>query len=165
MVAAKLPIFISAFKGFLKWKSYEISPARLDEYARVSIGFWVNRELRVEPVDGGLGGLRLVETRVEPPYFKDYDAIGPEDGPAHWPRLFDVSRWAFFLAFEEDRLVGGAAVAWNTAGVNMLAGRSDLAVLWDIRVQPDARGLGTGAALFQRAEAWARDQRLPAAEG
>lgn len=138
-------------------KIIEIPPARLDEYARVSIGFWVNRELRVEPVNGGLGGLRLVETRVEQSYFNDYDAIGPEVGPIFWPRQFDVSRWAFFLAYEDDRLLGGAAVSWNTAGVNRLAGRSDLAVLWDIRVQPDARGLGTGAALFQWAEAWARN--------
>jgi GNAT superfamily N-acetyltransferase len=37
----------------------------------------------------------------------------------------------------------------------MLEGRRDLAVLWDLRVAPEARGQGVGAALFQAAEAWA----------
>jgi ribosomal protein S18 acetylase RimI-like enzyme len=46
-------------------------------------------------------------------------------------------------------------VAFDTTGVDMLEGRSDLSVLWDIRVAPDARGRGVGAALFRAAEAWA----------
>ena len=37
----------------------------------------------------------------------------------------------------------------------MLEGRSDLAVLWDIRVLPENRRRGVGAALFGAAEAWA----------
>ena len=40
----------------------------------------------------------------------------------------------------------------------MLEGRSDLAVLWDIRVQPDARRSGVGSALFEAAERWSREQ-------
>jgi GNAT superfamily N-acetyltransferase len=38
----------------------------------------------------------------------------------------------------------------------MLAGRRDLAVLWDIRVAPERRGTGIGGMLFRAAEAWAR---------
>ena len=38
----------------------------------------------------------------------------------------------------------------------MLEGRRDLAVLWDIRVDPQTRGLGVGSALFRAAERWAR---------
>jgi GNAT superfamily N-acetyltransferase len=38
----------------------------------------------------------------------------------------------------------------------MLEGRDDLAVLWDIRVSPEARGRGVGAALFRAAERWAK---------
>ena len=38
----------------------------------------------------------------------------------------------------------------------MLEGRRDLAVLWDIRIFPDARGHGVGSALFERVEAWAQ---------
>lgn len=36
-----------------------------------------------------------------------------------------------------------------------MRGRRDLAVLWDIRVAPEARGKGIGAGLFAAAEAWA----------
>lgn len=54
--------------------------------------------------------------------------------------------------------MGGAVVAYNTAGVSMLDGRSDLAVLWDIRVRPEARSSGTGSLLFRAVEAWARDR-------
>ena len=38
----------------------------------------------------------------------------------------------------------------------MLEGRQDLAIVWDIRVLPEARGKGVGSALFREAEAWAR---------
>ena len=38
----------------------------------------------------------------------------------------------------------------------MLEGRSDLAVLWDLRVSPEWRGRGVGTRLFQAAEDWAR---------
>ena len=37
----------------------------------------------------------------------------------------------------------------------MLEGRTDLAVLWDIRVQPEFRRHGIGSALFQASEQWA----------
>jgi GNAT superfamily N-acetyltransferase len=37
----------------------------------------------------------------------------------------------------------------------MLEGRSDVAVLWDIRVVPSMRRHGVGSALFQAVEAWA----------
>ena len=52
--------------------------------------------------------------------------------------------------------LGGAVVAWNTPGVDMLEGRDDLAVLWDLRVHPDHRREGVGSRLFQHAAAWAR---------
>jgi len=37
----------------------------------------------------------------------------------------------------------------------MLERQSDLALLWDLRVAPDARRQGVGALLFQAAERWA----------
>jgi GNAT superfamily N-acetyltransferase len=51
--------------------------------------------------------------------------------------------------------VGGTVIALSTAGMDMLEGRNDLAVLWDLRVQPELRGQGIGSALFQGAEEWA----------
>jgi predicted GNAT family acetyltransferase len=47
-------------------------------------------------------------------------------------------------------------VAHRTPGVYMLEGRDDLAVLWDIRVQPVVRGHGIGHLLFEAAAATAR---------
>ena len=38
----------------------------------------------------------------------------------------------------------------------MLDGRQDLAVLWDLRVQPQARGQGVGRSLFAQAVAWSK---------
>ena len=52
--------------------------------------------------------------------------------------------------------VGAVAVAFDTPGVHMLEERSDLAVLWDIRVAPEAQGRGVGRRLFEYAVEWAR---------
>jgi GNAT superfamily N-acetyltransferase len=129
----------------------------LPRYAEVPIRFTVRSMFRVETVNGGLDGLALVEEEVDPPYVKDYDAQDAgEPGVLAWPEQFDVSKWSFFVALEGDRPVAGAAVAIDTPGLNMLQGRRDLAVLWDIRVHPDRRRRGIGARLFQRAASWAQ---------
>jgi GNAT superfamily N-acetyltransferase len=129
----------------------------LAEYASVPFAFEVRRMLDVSPRDDGRGGFALVERANGTPWVKDYDAI-PEEGPATWPKRFDVSRWGFFAARLSGRRVGGAAVAIRTPGLDMLEGRDDLAVLWDIRVAPDARGEGVGSELLRAAEAWAMAQ-------
>lgn len=115
----------------------------------------VDRVLDVTAPGSGLGGLVLVERRLGVPYRKDYDAH--DGGPAEWPRRFDLTRWGLFAAHDGGTLVGAAAVAFDTPGVDMLEGRRDLAVLWDLRVAPEARGRGVGTALFGfgAAEAWA----------
>jgi GNAT superfamily N-acetyltransferase len=124
----------------------------LAEYARVPIAFTVRCVLEPVVLDGGLGGLMLSERGIGFPYVKDYDAV---EGPASWAERFDLRGWGWFAAREDGRRIGGAVVAWDAPGVEMLEGRRDLAVLWDIRVAPDARGRGVGAALFRAAEAWA----------
>ena len=126
----------------------------LPEYARVPIVFTVDCVLDVTNRDDGPRGFALSERRLEVPYEKDYDAI-PGEGPLQWPRRFNLSNWAFFMA-RCARVVGGAAVAFDTLGLTMLEGRRDLAVLWDIRVSPDARRQSVGSALLERVEAWAQ---------
>ena len=138
-------------------KVEEIARSNLEEYAQIPIAFTVDSVLRVESVSGELGGLRLVEEEVMRPYVKDYDAY-ENAGPLSWPRKFDIRNWAFFLSHSASWPVGGAAVAFNTPGVHMLAGRKDLAVLWDIRVHPDIRRSGLGTRLFGRAADWARER-------
>lgn len=133
----------------------EVGIEGLSEYGQIPISFEVRSVLQAEPVEGGFGGIRLYEEPVVPPYVKDYDDC-EEGRPGDWPRQFDLSNWDILLAWEHGGCVGGAVVAFNTSGVNMLEGRSDLAVLWDIRVRPEARGRGIGAQLFQYAAGWAR---------
>ena len=76
------------------------------------------------------------------------------------PHRWDISRWGLSLAVESENDVGGAAVAVATQGMDMLEGRSDLAVLWDVRIRPDVRRSGIGSALFDHAVSWARGQGL-----
>ena len=69
-----------------------ISPDLLDQYIAVPIVFTVRSRLRVDLVEGGLGGIRLVAEQVDPPYRKDYDL---DETPADLPSRFDVRNWAF----------------------------------------------------------------------
>jgi GNAT superfamily N-acetyltransferase len=135
----------------------QINPSELPLYARIPISFEVRSMLRVEAVDGGFGGLRLVEEAVEPPYVKEYDLPG-EESPENWAEEFDLTNWGFLLAEENGQPLGGAAIAYDTPGVYMLERRRDLAVLWDIRVHPGARGKGVGKELFGAAVDWARQR-------
>jgi len=134
----------------------QLGPECLEAYATISMAFRVESVLRVEEVEGGLGGLRLVEESVSEPYVKDYDAF-EDERPTRW-RRFDLTEWGFFMAFDGEEPVGGAVVAVRSSEVHMLEGREDLAVLKDIRVAPERRGQGIGTALWDRAIAFARDK-------
>lgn len=130
-------------------------PECLPDYSKVPISFMVRSILEVELISGGLGGLLLRERPVESPYLYDYDR---EEAPTRWSRQFDLTNWGFFLAGDSQAPMGAATVAFDTPGVHMLEGRKELAVLWDIRVHPDARRQGVGAALFRAAVEWARER-------
>jgi len=127
----------------------------LADYGRLPMCFRVERILEVSAIDGGLGGLTLTERGVDLPYVKDYDAIAG-NAPACWADCWDLSNWGVLSCLVRGCRVGGAVLAFDTEGVDMLEGRRDLAVLWDLRVHPDHRGKGVGRALFRAAEAWAR---------
>ncbi|MBI5279559.1 MAG: GNAT family N-acetyltransferase [Burkholderiales bacterium] len=94
----------------------------------------------------------LVEQALAAPMRKDYDAL---ESPWQW-LAFDVSKWALIVACAEGQRVGGVICAIDTPGVEMLEGRSDLVVIWDIRVAAGMQQAGVGSALFRAAEAWAR---------
>lgn len=132
----------------------EITSSELDRYAAIPMHLEVHSIFEPYFPENGLGGIHLTEKAVKP-YTKDYDEFG---GPLSWLTEFDTSRWGFFLAVDNGgQALGGAAVAWNTNGVNMLEGRSDLSVLWDIRVHPDWRQRGIGKQLFAYAVNWSRE--------
>jgi GNAT superfamily N-acetyltransferase len=130
---------------------------RLEEHARIPIAFEVERVLEVRLRESGLAGFDLVERTLAAPWRKDYDVL-PANHPTDWPRRFDVSRWALLSAWVEGRRAGGAVVAWRTPGLFLLDGRSDLALLWDLRVAPELRRRGVGRALFAATERWAAER-------
>jgi GNAT superfamily N-acetyltransferase len=129
----------------------------LEDYAGIPIAFEVSTVLDVTEKGGGHAEFVLTERALDVPYLKDYDAINGE-GPLHWTSRFDMSGWGLFVARVDGQRVGGAVVAFNTPGLDILEDRGDLAVLWDIRVSREARGQGVGSALFLATEAWARDR-------
>ena len=135
---------------------HEERPEQLGPYGTVSIAFEVRSKFTIKPIDNGLGGLRFIEETVDPPYLKDYDQES-DAGPERWLKRWDLSNWGVLAAYDGDCRVGGAVIAWKTAGANNLEGRDDLAALWDIRVDPAYRGQGIGAQLFALAASWARD--------
>jgi len=149
--------------GDTSWKPARVDPrteievieesrAAVVAYSSIYITFEVERVLEVASRDDGTAGFLLSERTVDEPYTKDYDAL---ESPLDWPRRFDMSNWGLFAAHLGGRRVGGAAVAFNTAGLAMLEGRSDLAVLWDIRVSSEQRCQGSGSKLFRAVETWA----------
>jgi GNAT superfamily N-acetyltransferase len=127
--------------------------AAVAELSVVPISFTVTAVCDLAPNQRG-DGFALSERSLETPYVKNYDAF-PGEGPANWPRRFDISNWGFIQARSNNGLVGGAVIAFDTPDVALLEGRLDLAVLWDIRVAPDVRRHGIGSQLLLAAETWA----------
>ncbi len=123
--------------------------ADLAEYARVPIRFSGSSRLDTDSLLSD--SAPFVEVPVLP-FTKDYDSL---EHPTQWASRFDMSGWLVVSAYSGESAAGGGIVAWNTPGVDMLEGRSDLAVIWDIRVDPAWRGKGIGRLLFDFASSWA----------
>jgi GNAT superfamily N-acetyltransferase len=124
----------------------EEDASSLAAYAAVPIRFQVLSVVEAHRPEAG-GEFLLEERRVSAPFEKDYDAV-PGNSPVEWPTRFDVSSWGFLVARSGGVRVGGATVLIPPTD-------ADLAVLWDIRVDPAARGQGVGSALINAAEQWA----------
>ncbi|MCW5548231.1 MAG: GNAT family N-acetyltransferase [Opitutaceae bacterium] len=137
----------------MKFEIIEEPITALAEHACIPIKFVVRSvfDLTEEPDTGP--GMRMKERALESPYVKDYDAIKGE-GPTRWAKRFDVTNWGLISAWLGGTRVGGTVIARDTPGVDLLEGRHDLAVLWDLRVATDCRGQGVGSALFRAAEEW-----------
>jgi GNAT superfamily N-acetyltransferase len=123
-------------------------------YSSVSIAFRIGRVLVPAPE---LGPLAFRESRAESPGWKDYDAE-PGNHPAAWPQRFNTSSWRVISAWRGSERVGGAVLIQGGPGIDMLEGRDDLAMIWDLRVSPEWRGRGIGSALVRASEQWARSR-------
>ena len=125
-------------------------------YDQIPMRVYVTSYYRIDKDNRGMGGFTFVEAPVEP-YTKDF-CTGGDESIARWEKRWDISNWALFMAFDGEQPVGGATVAARTKGINMLSGRDDLAVLWDIRVDDAYKHKGVGQALFNMAADWSRGQ-------
>ena len=131
--------------------------SRLAEHASIPIALLVERIFEISGPGKGLAGTGLTEVAVKRPWEKDYDAI-TGGSPTLWLTRFDTKNWGLIAAYDGADRVGGAVIAFNTPGVNMLEGEADAAVLWDLRVHPNVRRSGVGTMLFHAVEDWSRQR-------
>ncbi|RXV60668.1 GNAT family N-acetyltransferase [Fusibacter sp. A1] len=128
----------------MKLEYKKVSLDYLMEYSLVPIHIAVTDYYHIE--DTKKLSLDEMELRpVEKPYLKYFDTR--EDNPFALSDKFDLANWQLIACFDGDRIIGGALLAMDTQGVNMLKGRSDLAVIWDLRVDSNYRGMGIGKRL------------------
>ena len=94
----------------------------------------VKSEYRIKKIENGLGGFILEEVEVEP-YVRDLSIY---ERATEYEKEFDITNWKFFMAFDGEKTVGAITMVAKTEDVNMLSGRNDACVLWDIRVEDKA---------------------------
>lgn len=134
----------------------QVDSSYFDKYDSIPMLVSVESTLELTPIAGGLGGISLKEVPTEP-YMKD---LGKYEVASEYQDEFDISNWAFFMAFDGELPVGAVSIATRTPNVNMLDHRDDLAVLWDIRVDTRYKYRGIGTQLFNHAKAWSQSQGL-----
>jgi len=131
----------------------EVDSAFFPLYDSVSMNVEVQSEYQVQLLDGGLGGLLLKEVPVAP-YVKD---LSQYERATEYEKLFSISTWRFFMAFDGEAPVGALTLAGPTEHLYMLSGRTDACVLWDIRVADSHKHQGVGQRLFDMAVTAARE--------
>ena len=127
----------------------------LGAYASVPISYQMVEVLDPDSPSNSDSLLPYTSRMLDAPIAKDYDAQ-PGNHPLDWPARFDLRDWRFLAARSGDLRIGGAIIVAGSLDIDMLEGRDDLALLWDIRVAPAARNQGVGTALLTAAESWAK---------
>lgn len=134
----------------------EIDETYFEEYDKIPMLVHVKSIFKLEKVQNGLGGILLKETNVEE-HIKD---LGIYEEATKYADEFDITNWVFFMAFDNELPIGAATVASKTKNVNLLDGREDMSVLWDIRVDDKYKGQGVGRKLFAMAVEWSKSKGL-----
>ena len=122
----------------------EVDKTYFELYDTVSMNVNVNTEYQVKRIDNGLGGFILEEVSVKP-YIKDLSIY---ECATEYEKKFNITNWRFYMAFDSNIPVGAMTVAGKTDGLNMLNGREDACVLWDIRVADAYKHNGIGQKLL-----------------
>lgn len=130
----------------------EEPPGDFSGYVGVSVAFVSDRILTPA---ADLGPNRFREEPRASPFAKDYDRE-PDHRPTDWARRFDASSWGVIAAWRGSARVGGTVLVQRSDEIEMLDGRDDLTLIWDLRVRPEDRGRGIGTRLVAAAADWAR---------
>ena len=129
----------------------ELSTDQLEQYGKIPFYYKTSKKYELKKLNNGLGGILLDLIDVEE-YYKDF---GSEIN--HWKNMFDLTNWKFFVAYNQNNeIIGGCTVATKTNNCNMLEGREDLALLWDIRVDEKYKHKGIGQQLFNMVKDFAK---------
>ena len=132
----------------------QIDESYFGQYDKIPMIVRVKSIYQLEKINNGLGGLLLVEAPVEA-YDKD---LGAYTVASKYAAEFDITNWAFFMAFLDDMPIGAVTIASRTEGVQMLDGRDDLSVLWDLRIDDRFKQQGIGSKLLNLAVDWSKSQ-------
>ncbi len=134
----------------------EINREYFKKYDEIDMIVHVKSIYRLKKINRGLAGILLSEEKVDG-YLKD---LGEYECAGDYEKEFDISNWGFYMAFDNDKPVGAVTIASRTKNVNMLDGRDDLAVLWDIRVSDSYKHIGIGQNLFDLVVDWCKDKGM-----
>jgi len=128
----------------------ELPLEKLEEYDNIPFWYRTNKRYELTKINNGLGGI-VFELIDAPDYYKDFGTRIEK-----WKEMFDLSNWKIFGAYNENgKIIGGCTIATKTKNCNMLEGRNDFAVLWDIRVADEYKRNGIGQQLFNIAKDFA----------
>ena len=131
----------------------EVDSSFFPVYDTVTQNVEVNSVYRIKRIEGGLGGFVFEEEKVEP-YVKDLAAY---ERAQDLEKMFDIKNWRFYMAFDGDKPVAAMTIAGTTKDLNMLQGRTDSCVLWDIRVADGYKHQGLGQRLLDLGVSNARE--------
>lgn len=125
-------------------KIREVDSSYLELYDKIPMIVRVCTEYKARRIENGLGGIWLEEHPVKP-YIKDFSIY---ERAAEYEKNFDIRSWRFYMAFDGKIPVAAMTIAGRTKHLNMLNGRSDACVLWDIRVEEKFKRQGIGKQLL-----------------
>lgn len=122
----------------------EMDKSCFEVYDSISMNVDVRSIYKINRIDNGLGGFNFEEVEVAP-YKKD---LGVYERATEYEATFDIKNWRFYMAFDNEKPVGAMTVAGTTPNLNMLCGRDDACILWDIRVIDEYKHRGIGQKLL-----------------
>ena len=124
----------------------EVDKTYFSLYDNIPQNVEIKSEYHVKRIDSGLGGFIFEEVPVIP-HIKDLSIY---ERAMEYEQMFDISNWRFYMAFDGDIPVGAMTIAGTTEGMNMLGGKTDACVLWDIRVADNYKHMGIGQRLIDQ---------------